>query len=88
VPENAVVVPGSRAVNTGTAAAWNLSLYSPVIVKYATRDGSGIKLEEWLTLAATGYSTLTIRLRTPFRLRPYLRQLLNDASAASNADAG
>jgi 2,3,4,5-tetrahydropyridine-2-carboxylate N-succinyltransferase len=41
VPENAVVVPGSRAVNKGkgytNAAEWNLSLYAPVIVKY--RDG-------------------------------------------------
>src|SRR5947199_7102703 len=34
VPENAVVVPGSRAINKGKAAEWNLSLYAPVIVKY------------------------------------------------------
>ncbi len=38
VPENAVVVPGSRAVTKGkchaTADAWGLSLYAPVIVKY------------------------------------------------------
>jgi len=34
VPENAVVVPGSRAVKKGLAAEWNLSLYTPVIVKY------------------------------------------------------
>jgi 2,3,4,5-tetrahydropyridine-2-carboxylate N-succinyltransferase len=34
VPENAVVVPGSRAVNRGQAADWNVSLYTPVIVKY------------------------------------------------------
>jgi 2,3,4,5-tetrahydropyridine-2,6-dicarboxylate N-succinyltransferase len=34
VPENAVVVPGSRAVKKGAAAEWNLSLYTPVIVKY------------------------------------------------------
>ena len=49
VPENAVVVPGSRAVKKGQAAAWNLSLYTPVIVKY--RDGKtdqAIELEEWL----------------------------------------
>ena len=31
---NAVVVPGSRAVKKGQAAEWNLSLYTPVIVKY------------------------------------------------------
>jgi len=36
VPENAVVVPGSRAVKKGkgNSDAWNLSLYTPVIVKY------------------------------------------------------
>jgi 2,3,4,5-tetrahydropyridine-2,6-dicarboxylate N-succinyltransferase len=37
VPANAVVVPGSRAVNRGKGAEWGLSLYAPVIVKY--RDG-------------------------------------------------
>ena len=34
VPENAVVVPGSRAVTRGKAAEWGISLYAPVIVKY------------------------------------------------------
>ena len=34
IPENAVVVPGSRAVTKGKGAEWGLSLYSPVIVKY------------------------------------------------------
>ncbi len=34
VPENAVVVPGSRALNRGKAVEWGLSLYAPVIVKY------------------------------------------------------
>jgi 2,3,4,5-tetrahydropyridine-2-carboxylate N-succinyltransferase len=38
IPENAVVVPGSRAVSKGkghpNAEAWGLSLYAPVIVKY------------------------------------------------------
>ena len=34
IPENAVVVPGSRAVTRGKAAEWGLSLYTPVIVKY------------------------------------------------------
>jgi 2,3,4,5-tetrahydropyridine-2-carboxylate N-succinyltransferase len=49
VPENAVVVPGSRAVKKGQAAAWNLSLYSPVIVKYRDeKTDRGIELEEWL----------------------------------------
>jgi 2,3,4,5-tetrahydropyridine-2-carboxylate N-succinyltransferase len=38
VPENAVVVPGARAVNRGKghpqSEAWGLSLYAPIIVKY------------------------------------------------------
>ncbi|MGA3048026.1 MAG: 2,3,4,5-tetrahydropyridine-2,6-dicarboxylate N-succinyltransferase [Terracidiphilus sp.] len=38
IPENAVVVPGSRAITKGkvhpAADAWGLSLYAPVIVKY------------------------------------------------------
>src|SRR3954467_8412103 len=34
VPNNAVVVPGSRAVNKGKAKDWGISLYAPVIVKY------------------------------------------------------
>jgi 2,3,4,5-tetrahydropyridine-2,6-dicarboxylate N-succinyltransferase len=49
VPENAVVVPGSRAVNKGAAAEWNLSLYTPVIVKYRDeKTDRGIELENWL----------------------------------------
>ena len=34
VPENAVVVPGSRAVTKGKGKEWGLSVYAPVIVKY------------------------------------------------------
>jgi 2,3,4,5-tetrahydropyridine-2-carboxylate N-succinyltransferase len=34
IPENAVVVPGSRAVSKGKGQQWGLSLYAPVIVKY------------------------------------------------------
>lgn len=34
IPEDAVVVPGSRAINKGRAAEWGLSVYTPVIVKY------------------------------------------------------
>ena len=34
IPEGAVVVPGSRAVAKGKGAAWGLSVYTPVIVKY------------------------------------------------------
>ena len=49
VPENAVVVPGSRAVKKGHAAEWNLSLYTPVIVKYRDeKTDQRIELEEWL----------------------------------------
>jgi 2,3,4,5-tetrahydropyridine-2-carboxylate N-succinyltransferase len=51
VPENAVVVPGSRAVKKGNGKSddWNLSLYTPVIVKYRDeKTDRGIELEEWL----------------------------------------
>lgn len=49
VPENAVVVPGSRAVRKGAAGDWSLSLYAPVIVKYRDeKTDRGIELEEWL----------------------------------------
>jgi 2,3,4,5-tetrahydropyridine-2-carboxylate N-succinyltransferase len=34
IPEEAVVVPGSRAISHPTGQRWNLSLYSPIIVKY------------------------------------------------------
>jgi 2,3,4,5-tetrahydropyridine-2,6-dicarboxylate N-succinyltransferase len=51
VPENAVVVPGSRAVKKGKGKSddWNLSLYTPVIVKYRDeKTERGIELEDWL----------------------------------------
>jgi 2,3,4,5-tetrahydropyridine-2-carboxylate N-succinyltransferase len=49
VPENAVVVPGSRAVSKDVGSDWNLSLYTPVIVKYRDeKTDRGIELEEWL----------------------------------------
>src|SRR5438270_4779204 len=49
VPENAVVVPGSRAITKGRASEWNLSLYTPVIVKYRDeKTDRGIELEDWL----------------------------------------
>jgi len=48
VPEGAVVVPGSRSVKKGPAD-WNLSLYTPVIVKYRDeKTDAGVELEEWL----------------------------------------
>lgn len=49
VPEEAVVVPGSRAVTRGAGTGWGLSLYTPVIVKY--RDESTderARIEDWL----------------------------------------
>jgi len=51
VPENAVVVPGSRAVTKGKGKCddWNLALYTPVIVKYRDeKTEHGIELEDWL----------------------------------------
>ena len=49
VPANAVVVPGSRALKQGKAVEWDLSLYTPVIVKYRDeKTDQRIELEEWL----------------------------------------
>ena len=49
VPENAVVVPGSRAVKKGQAAKWKLALYTPVIVKYRDeKTDQRIELEDLL----------------------------------------
>jgi 2,3,4,5-tetrahydropyridine-2,6-dicarboxylate N-succinyltransferase len=49
IPENAVVVPGSRAVSQGQGKNWQLSLYTPVIVKYRdpTTDAK-VQLEDLL----------------------------------------
>ena len=49
VPENAVVVPGSRAVTKGKASEWGISLYAPVIVKYRDdKTDHRVELEDWL----------------------------------------
>jgi 2,3,4,5-tetrahydropyridine-2-carboxylate N-succinyltransferase len=49
IPENAVVVPGARAIQKGKAAEWGLSLYTPLIVKYRDeKTQSSIELEELL----------------------------------------
>ena len=49
IPENAVVVPGSRAITKWKAAEWGLSLYTPVIVKYRDEKTQGsIELEDLL----------------------------------------
>lgn len=47
VPENAVVVPGARAITKGKE--WGLSLYAPVIVKYRdSKTDTSVELEGWL----------------------------------------
>lgn len=49
VPENAVVVPGSRGVQKGKGVDWNLSLYAPVIVKYRDdKTDRSVEIESWL----------------------------------------
>ena len=49
VPENAVVVPGSRQPSGSQPPGWNLSLYAPVIVKYRDQKTSAaIALEDAL----------------------------------------
>ncbi|HEY3456183.1 MAG TPA: 2,3,4,5-tetrahydropyridine-2,6-dicarboxylate N-succinyltransferase [Bryobacteraceae bacterium] len=49
IPEEAVVVAGSRAVKSGVGKEWGISLYTPVIVKYrdATTE-TKIQLEDLL----------------------------------------
>lgn len=49
VPEDAVVVPGARAVTSGAGPQWGLSLATPVIVKYRDdRTDSRTELEDWI----------------------------------------
>jgi 2,3,4,5-tetrahydropyridine-2,6-dicarboxylate N-succinyltransferase len=49
IPENAVVVAGSRAIAQGRGKEWNLSLYTPVIVKYRdAKTDVKIQLEDLL----------------------------------------
>ncbi len=49
IPENAVVVPGSRPINKGWGKEQGLSLYTPVIVKYRDEKTSkSIELEDLL----------------------------------------
>ncbi len=49
VPENAVVVPGSRSLNRGKAIEWGLSVYAPVIIKYRDeKTDASAALEEAL----------------------------------------
>jgi 2,3,4,5-tetrahydropyridine-2,6-dicarboxylate N-succinyltransferase len=49
IPEEAVVVAGSRAVASGKGREWGISLYTPVIVKYRdAKTDAKIQLEDFL----------------------------------------
>src|SRR5579862_7679465 len=49
IPENAVVVAGSRAISHGRGKDWNLSLYTPVVVKYRdAKTDAKVQLEDLL----------------------------------------
>jgi 2,3,4,5-tetrahydropyridine-2-carboxylate N-succinyltransferase len=49
IPEEAIVVPGSRAVSHASGAKWGLSLQAAVIVKYRdSKTDSRIQLEDLL----------------------------------------
>jgi 2,3,4,5-tetrahydropyridine-2-carboxylate N-succinyltransferase len=49
IPEDAVVVAGSRAITSGPGLDWGLSLYTPVVVKYRdSKTGAKIQLEHLL----------------------------------------
>ncbi len=49
IPEEAVVVAGSRAIQHGPGEDWGISLYTPVIVKYRdSKTDTKIQLEDLL----------------------------------------
>ena len=49
VPEEAVVVAGSRSISRGVGMEWGISLYTPVIVKYRdSKTDAKIQLEDLL----------------------------------------
>ena len=49
IPESAVVVAGSRAISGGQGKDWNLSLYTPIIVKYRdAKTDAKVQLEDLL----------------------------------------
>jgi 2,3,4,5-tetrahydropyridine-2-carboxylate N-succinyltransferase len=49
VPENAVIVAGSRAITIGPGKDWGISVYTPVIVKYRdAKTDTRIQLEDLL----------------------------------------
>ena len=49
IPEDAVVVAGSRAITHGPGKDWGISLYTPVIVKYRdSKTDARVQLEDLL----------------------------------------
>lgn len=49
IPENAVIVAGSRAIGHGRGKEWQLSLYTPVILKYRdAKTDAKVQLEDLL----------------------------------------
>jgi 2,3,4,5-tetrahydropyridine-2-carboxylate N-succinyltransferase len=49
IPEEAVIVAGSRAVTQGPGKDWGISVYTPVIVKYRdSQTDTKIQLEDLL----------------------------------------
>jgi 2,3,4,5-tetrahydropyridine-2,6-dicarboxylate N-succinyltransferase len=49
IPDNAVVIAGSRNIQTGIGKEWGISLYTPVIIKYRdSRTETKIQLEDLL----------------------------------------
>jgi 2,3,4,5-tetrahydropyridine-2-carboxylate N-succinyltransferase len=49
IPEEAVIVAGSRAVTSGPGKEWGISVYTPVIVKYRdSKTDTKIQLEDLL----------------------------------------
>jgi 2,3,4,5-tetrahydropyridine-2,6-dicarboxylate N-succinyltransferase len=49
IPEEAVIIAGSRAITSGPGKDWGISVYTPVIVKYRdARTDAKIQLEDLL----------------------------------------
>src|ERR1051326_8637558 len=49
IPEEAVVIAGSRAITLGPGRDWGISVYTPVIVKYRdSKTDTRIQLEDLL----------------------------------------
>jgi len=49
IPEEAVIVAGTRAITGGQGKEWGISIYTPVIVKYRdARTDTKIQLEDLL----------------------------------------